>query len=202
MAIGALGGATALAFHSLLDFNLRVPSNALLFVVLLGLASAPHQEAAPPRPIKHPGLVAVALTALAAAAAWRAAGAVALDGSLSASDANLRVGRLDTTLRAHPYIAEAWRARGLAWRDLVSGKSPLDGLRLTRSVGDFDAALGLRPLWAPAWADRAWARQCAAISRRHVRGWSKRDDWIPRIQAFVRFTPSSFGEWATSFTQA
>src|SRR6185436_18357198 len=62
MAIGAIAGAIALVLHSFLDFNLRVPSNALLFVVLLGLASAPHQDAPLPRPIKRARLLAVALS--------------------------------------------------------------------------------------------------------------------------------------------
>ncbi len=39
-ALGALGGITALLVHSLADFNLHIPANALVFSVLLGLGTA------------------------------------------------------------------------------------------------------------------------------------------------------------------
>jgi hypothetical protein len=39
--VGALVGATGLLFHSLVDFNLRVPANALWFVVCLAVATQP-----------------------------------------------------------------------------------------------------------------------------------------------------------------
>ncbi len=38
---GAIGGATALLVHSVFDFNLRIPSNALLFSLLAAFALAP-----------------------------------------------------------------------------------------------------------------------------------------------------------------
>src|SRR6185436_4698673 len=125
LAIGALAGASALVVHSLFDFNLRVPSNALLFAVLLGLASAPHQDALVPPTFRHSWRVAGCLTTLAAITAWRALGARAFEESLAVSDPNARIERLDATLRWHPYLAEAWRARGLAWRDFVGGRSSL-----------------------------------------------------------------------------
>ena len=40
LALGSLGGATALLVHSLADFNLRIPANALVFAVILGLGYA------------------------------------------------------------------------------------------------------------------------------------------------------------------
>jgi O-antigen ligase len=45
--LGALAGITALLCHSLIDFNLHIPANALLFTVLaaIALAPSPHENA-------------------------------------------------------------------------------------------------------------------------------------------------------------
>ncbi len=40
VALGCFGGLVAILLHSLTDFNLRIPANALLFAVILGLAYA------------------------------------------------------------------------------------------------------------------------------------------------------------------
>ena len=45
IAVGAAGAVAALAVHSLFDFNLRLPANALVFASLLGLAAAPREPA-------------------------------------------------------------------------------------------------------------------------------------------------------------
>jgi O-antigen ligase len=37
LALGALGGSAALLVHSIADFNLYIPGNALVFAVILGL---------------------------------------------------------------------------------------------------------------------------------------------------------------------
>ena len=39
--LGAMSGITAILFHSIVDFNLHIPSNALLFTVLLAIVAAP-----------------------------------------------------------------------------------------------------------------------------------------------------------------
>lgn len=39
--LGAMSGVTAILFHSMVDFNLHIPANALLFTVLAGLVVAP-----------------------------------------------------------------------------------------------------------------------------------------------------------------
>ncbi len=39
--IGALSGITAILFHSVVDFNLHIPANALLFTVLAGIVAGP-----------------------------------------------------------------------------------------------------------------------------------------------------------------
>ena len=39
--LGAMSGVTAILFHSIIDFNLHIPANALLFTVLAALVVAP-----------------------------------------------------------------------------------------------------------------------------------------------------------------
>ena len=39
--LGAMSGITAILVHSIVDFNLHIPSNALLFTVLAALVVAP-----------------------------------------------------------------------------------------------------------------------------------------------------------------
>lgn len=160
MAIGAMSAAAALLVHSLVDFNVRIPSNALVLASLLGLAAA-----APVKPSASSGratyaslAVPVALLLLSAAAAWRAHGAVALERAIALADPNRRIERLDAVLDLHPYLAEAWRARGLAWRQLGTPPSAMQPLRLQRALHDFERAVALRPLWAEAWVDKGWLK--------------------------------------------
>ena len=55
LALGSLGGASALLVHSLADFNLHIPANALVFAVILGLGYAMFLDAsASAREIKAP----------------------------------------------------------------------------------------------------------------------------------------------------
>jgi hypothetical protein len=158
IAIGAAAAAGAMLVHSLVDFNLRVPSNALMFASLAGLAAAPRSD---PRRLGGPGiagLTAVILSLLALASAWRAAGAWALAGALERPERQLQIARLDAVLPRHPYLAEGFRARGVALRDLAWGSGDPGGARLARADGDLRRALALRPAWGEAWADRAWVR--------------------------------------------
>jgi hypothetical protein len=37
VALGCIGSTTALLLHSITDFNLQIPSNALVFAVVLGI---------------------------------------------------------------------------------------------------------------------------------------------------------------------
>ena len=39
--LGAMTGITAILFHSITDFNLHIPANAILFTVLAALVVAP-----------------------------------------------------------------------------------------------------------------------------------------------------------------
>ena len=158
IAVGAAGAIAALAVHSLFDFNLRLPANALVFASLLGLAASPRE---PARRVGGRALTAVAalvLVGLGAAAAWRAAGAMTFVRSLRDSDPQMQVAALDRLLGRHPYLAEAYRARALAWRDLAVGRTGFAAPRLERAERDLASALRLRPSWGEAWADLGWTR--------------------------------------------
>jgi len=47
--LGAMSGITAILFHSVVDFNLHIPANALLFTVLAAIVVAPLPERGHPR---------------------------------------------------------------------------------------------------------------------------------------------------------
>lgn len=159
LAIGAMSGATALVVHSFIDFNLRIPSNALMFAVVLGLASARRGDGdGQARPRRAPWVLAAVAALLSLASGWRALGAAAFEDAVSRSDRNERIARLDDVLRHHPYLAEAWRARGLAWLDLGAHPSTLRTERLKRAFSDLSQAVRLRPLWGEAWGDRGWVQ--------------------------------------------
>lgn len=156
LAMGALAAAGALLVHSLVDFNLRLPANALVFASLLSLASAPREELPALGGRKTSFTVCILAMGLALAATWRAAGAVQLDRALAGSDASARIAALDNVLADHPYLSDAFRARGLAWRDwLPAAPEPALG-RLMRAERDLRRALESRPRWGEAWADLGW----------------------------------------------
>jgi hypothetical protein len=155
IAAGAAAAAAAFLFHGLVDFNSRIPSNALFFASLLGLIATGRSE---PRRLGSratAGAAALCLI-LAAASAWRALGARGLDEALRILDHNQRIGSLDRLLDRHPYLPEAFRARGLAWRDLALSSRAFVPARLARAEQDLSAAARLRPHWAEARADLGW----------------------------------------------
>ncbi|HVR71129.1 MAG TPA: tetratricopeptide repeat protein, partial [Vicinamibacteria bacterium] len=68
-----------------------------------------------------------------------------------------RLAALDRVVERHPYLAEGWRFRGAAWRErgwARAGGAP----SLAWAEADLTRAVELRPQWAEAWADLAWAR--------------------------------------------
>jgi O-antigen ligase len=163
---GAASALCALAVHSLFDFNLRLPANALVASSLLGLVAAGRAPAAREEPgvSTGPGRrglrlgAAFLLALLAAGVGWRALGAGRLERA-SALPAAQRLGALERVVAAHPWSPEAWRARGLAWRDQRRTRHPTSaGPRLARAERDLTRALELRPGWADAWAERGWVR--------------------------------------------
>jgi O-antigen ligase len=158
LALAAAGGAATLAVHSLLDFNLRLPANALVFVALAGLAASPRTETRVVASRRAAPALAAFLTLLALASAWRAVGARRIETALATRDPVRRVAVLDRVLAAHPYSAEAFRARAQAWRDLAHRPPGWNGARLARAEADLGRALDLRPRWGEAWADLGWVR--------------------------------------------
>ena len=129
LGLGAAAGASALLVHSAFDFNLRIPSNALLFVFLcaLGLAAAGTPGDPPSR--RPLGAIAVAL-GLALAITTPAAPtsplpiearAFAVKGGRPVTP--LRVAQATHALTAHlrgrPAHAEAWLF--LAWLQSAAG---------------------------------------------------------------------------------
>jgi tetratricopeptide (TPR) repeat protein len=93
---------------------------------------------------------------LAVAAAWRAAGAARLERALAVQSVPERIARLDAVVADHPYLVEAFRARGLAWRDWPGAPPDSFLARYLRAERDLRRAIELRPRWAEPRADLAF----------------------------------------------
>ncbi len=133
---GALAALAALAAHSAVDFNLRIPSNAAL--AALAAAAAAGAAGVRPRPLPRAGAVGLAAGALAlllAAASlpdrpWLAARQEAVQAAVSVAPAvrRLRLERADAALlrllERRPAQAESWLLLGgtrAALGDVASG---------------------------------------------------------------------------------
>ena len=158
LAIAAAGGAATLLVHSLFDFNMRLPANALVCAALAGLAASPRTPGRALGGRWLAGAVAFACILLALGCAWRAAGVPRSEQALAMRDPLRRLALLDRALAAHPYAAEMFRARALAWRDLAYRPPGWNAARLARAEADLRRALDLRPRWGEAWADFGWVR--------------------------------------------
>ena len=118
--MGAVAGLVALAVHSAVDFNLRIPSNAALAAVLA--AAAAGAAGVRPRPLSRPvaGVLALCVLGLLAALAvrppepWRAARDEARLARLATTPESraLRLERVEVALgrllRRRPAHAESW----------------------------------------------------------------------------------------------
>ena len=150
----ALAGLATLYVHSGFDFNLRIPSNALMAVLLAALAASAAPQAVVPKGAGRIGghrptfLFTVAGSLLLAllthwgAPAWRPS---TLARAISPSQPSLRRADLESDLLAHlgrrPADAPAWLA--LAW--LRSGGTSGDPATLGAWAKDLDPGnLGLR----------------------------------------------------------
>jgi O-antigen ligase len=156
LALAAAGGAATLAVHSLVDFNLRLPANALVFAALAGLAASPRTDRPGIGGARVAAIVAVLFLAAAASCAWRAAGAVAAERAQAEPDPLARLARLDRAIDRHPYLAELSRARAQVWRGLAHRPDGWNAARLARAESDLRRAVALRPRWAEARADLGW----------------------------------------------
>lgn len=116
---GALAGLVAVAVHSAFDFNLRIPSNALLVVALVSLTLA----GVPGPGLRQPRLLAPAVVALTLGAALLVSWPVTtiepgpLLRSAGRAESSLRKSALEGDVRRHlerrPADAAGWLA--LAW---------------------------------------------------------------------------------------
>ena len=160
LALAAAGGAATLLAHSLVDFNLRLPANALVFAALAGLAAAPRTDPqrlgrSPPRP----GRRARAAPSSPLGCAWRAAGAVAAERALARARSARRaspgwIARSPRTRTRRTCSARA-RRPGATW---PTARAAGTTTRLARAEADLRRALALRPRWAEARADLGWVR--------------------------------------------
>ncbi len=158
LALAAAAACLTLGFHSFLDFNLRLPANALAFASLLGLSAAPRSEPGAWGGRKTSGAAVAACLLVAALSAYRAWGALALDVARAQADPHARIAALTRTLDGHPYLADAYRERALAWRGLALKRRVVSHPRLAKSAQDLERALALRPFWGEVWADLGWVR--------------------------------------------
>ena len=117
---GAVAGVAALAVHGLVDFNLRIPSNAIMFVALMAFTMAPLGSLAwrtPRRWAFVAAVAAVAVTYLSLATPWPSLGE-ARASAVKAQEAQQKEGRsarlwiANRNVRAYlgrrPADPEAW----------------------------------------------------------------------------------------------
>ena len=145
IATGAVAALAALAVHSAVDFNLRIPSNAALAALVA--AAAAGASGVRPRPLPRPaaiGLAALTLALLVAVAGlpespWLAARAEVSEAA-SATSADVRRLRLERAeaalaglLRRRPAHAESWLL--------------LAGARAARGDAAAGASLARRAAW-------------------------------------------------------
>jgi O-antigen ligase len=197
LAVGALAAIVALFIHSFVDFNLRVPANAILFSALAGLASASRARSTF-RVFPRPRWVACVCVVLSCAALWRCAGALEYARIQGLGDPHRRLAALTSTVRMHPYLASAWRLRGLTWSELAKGDPVIARLRLESARDDAEKSISLRPLWPEAWIDLGWARLAlgdkdggrAAMDRSMALDPSRVSIGLARVEFFARIGDS------------
>ena len=155
---GALAGVSALFVHSVFDFNLHIPSNALMFVLLAAFALGPANSTASVRLPALSVVVPLAALALTILTPWREprVDARLLGRAAQAPAAGLRRQSLESAgiayLRERPADAWAWVVQG--W--LGEPESPADtaelagwGLRLDprhEALRSAAVRAGFRPL--------------------------------------------------------
>jgi len=142
LGLGAAAGAAALLVHSAIDFNLRIPSNALLFAFLcaLAIAAAANPEGKPWGQVWNCEFTIPDLTPSARVAGGALAVAV-----------SLALAVVTPAAATMPLPDEA-----LAFA--VKGGRPVTALRLTQATLAVTAHLQKRPADAPAWLFLAWLR--------------------------------------------
>lgn len=161
LALAAAAACLTLGIHSLLDFNLRLPANALVFASLLGLTAASRSPFVAWGGRKTAATGAAVCFLFAALSAYRAWGAFELGAGRGQVDPHVRIAALTRTLAWHPYLADAYRERALAWRSLALHRRAASQPRIEKAGRDLERALSLRPSWGEVWADLGWVRALA-----------------------------------------
>jgi len=147
LGVGALAGLAALAVHSAVDFDLRIPSNALVAAFLVALAAA----ASGTRPLRGPA-VAAAFSLAVLVGLWlapepaREVAGRAIAGAVSATSPEARLLRLtqadealSSRLSRRPADAEAWLL--LAWTR-AAGEDGRAAVALARYATSLDPERG------------------------------------------------------------
>jgi O-antigen ligase len=155
IAAGALAAVVALFIHSFVDFNLRLPANALVFSAMAGLASAART---PGRIFPWPRALALVAALLALLSGWRVAGALELARSSNVGNPHEKLAAVSVALRWHPYMAPLWLIRAVTWAELAEGDPVVKRFRLERAVADAERCVALRPTWPEAWLNLGWIR--------------------------------------------
>jgi O-antigen ligase len=165
---GALAGLVALAVHSLFDFNLRLPSNALLAALLAAFALAPSSHHSRP-------------------ADSSAAGASPGPGGKRLGEILLLVVLLLSLLAT---LLTPWRPAERPTTRLSTGSG---ALRRAAAEAAAEAALRRRPADAEAWLVLAWLRSARSPEEAAALGaWAARLDPQHRalVEAAERLRPS------------
>lgn len=157
---GALASCATMVFHSLFDFGFRIPANALAFAVLLGIATAGSNGTKPSTPWRCRALLAF-IALLAMACVYRSIGASQERAALARTSPESRLEALDDVVKAHPYLTDARRQRGLAWMTLAHSGGSFDPARLQRAEANLQAVVRMRPQWGEARADLGWVKYYA-----------------------------------------
>jgi O-antigen ligase len=143
LGLGAGAGAAALLVHSAFDFNLRIPSNALLFSFLAALALSASDPSPADRPPGEGQAAPGPQPSRLATLAWATALALALVLALVTPVA---------PTRALPEAALAFA---------VKGGRPVTPLRVAQATRAVEGHLRGRPAQAEAWLFLAWLRSAA-----------------------------------------
>lgn len=163
---GSLAGLAALYVHSAFDFNLRIPSNALMaaLLVALTLATARHPESGSPL-FRHPK-----------------------DASLPAPERSTSAARLLAVVLASSLlvaVATPWTENRWDPTAVQRAAAPDAALRRTALETDATALLRRRPAHAEAWVHLAWLRLPASREdASEIVGWAVSLD--PRHEAMAR----------------
>jgi hypothetical protein len=131
LAAGALAGLVALLVHSAFDFNLRIPSNALLFALLFAMALQPEARVAEPRVEER---------------------------ARSSRMRTLAVPSLILSATAALGFFTSWAPRRLDAARLVRRPASAAALRTRALGGDVVEQLHRRPADAQTWIVLAWLR--------------------------------------------